>query len=458
MKKKVSAPRILSDFTWHRRYFDFNNNFYFNAHLFNTRNFCFALALMTFIHGFFTPVSWVMTLTVVTYLFYSFFRAKKLAEGLQVKRIFAPKGREREDLEIVYEISNGSGFFLPSFTFRQGFDGVQEGFFDVKVSSGIDAQTRKRTALKVLLSAGMGIKEMGDFTIQVHDELSLFPYRVDFLGTEEVEVHPLIIETPQLKKSISPDSTEFGFYDVQKRGESNLFIGTREYRHGDAMKSINWKLSRKTQKLIVNEFEKSTNTYVTLLLDLELSSQVGIGAISTWEAAKDMALSIAANEIGLRNYVQVLAQDIFLPFGTGEAQLLSLERHFTFHEFSKSGIDHLVHLQGLPSQSQIYFFCPLLQTKNITETLDVLKRLRLLGHQVTVFALDPYREIRKTASKEAFTPVLLVGEEARRQFEKIQQDLKKSGIPFVTIDVNHKITLKEMILDRAKHFIEMRPS
>ncbi len=457
MKKKISAPDILGEFTWHRRYFDFNNNLYYNAHLFNTRNFAFFIILYTFIAGWFKPVNWALTFSLSFYLAYSFLRARRLATGLEVRRIVEPKGREKEELEIHYEVSNTSGFFLPAFSFSQKFDGTQDGSFVVKAGSGIDPQTRKRLTVKVLLNSGMGVKSMGDFTIHVHDELSLFPYRVEFSGDTEVEVHPLIQETPPLRKSISPDSTEFGFYDVQKKGESNLFIGTREYRHGDPIKSVNWKLSRKTQKLIVNEFEKNTNTYITLLLDLELNSQVGIGSVSTWEAAKDLALSIAANEIKQRNYIQVLAQDIYLPFGTGHSQLVSLERHFTYHELSKSGISHLSHLQRLPSQSQIYFFCPLLYTQNITETLIVLKKLRLMGHRITVFGLDPYREMRKVASKDSHTPLLMAGEESRKQFIQIENDLKLSGISFVRIDVSERITLNDMIKVRAKHLIDMRP-
>lgn len=457
MKKKISAPDILGEFTWHRRYFDFQNNVYYNSHLFNTRNFSFFIIFYTFIAGWFKPLNWALTFSVSFYLIYSFLRARNLAAGLQIKRIVGPKGREKEELEIHYEVSNGSGFFLPAFSFRQKFDGIQEGSFMVNAKAGIDPQTRKQLTVKVLLNAGMGIKQIGDFTVHVHDELSLFPYRVDFSGIEEVEVHPLIQETPLLLKSISPDSTEFGFYDVQKKGDSNLFIGTREYRHGDPIKSVNWKLSRKTQKLIVNEFEKNTNTYITLLLDLELNSQVGIGATSTWEAAKDLALSIAANEIRLRNYIQVLAQDIYIPFGTGEAQMVSMERHFTYHELSRSGISHLAHLQRLPAQSQIYFFCPLLSTRNIAETLNVLKKLRLMGQRVTVFGLDPYREMRKVASKESHSPLLMAGEEARKQFLEIENDLKRSGIHFIRIDVNDRVTLKDMLLVRAKHLIDMRP-
>lgn len=457
MKKRISAPDILGEFTWQSRYYDFKNNLYYNAHIFNTRNFSFFIILYTFIAGWFRPINWALTFSLSFYLMYSFLRARKLATGLEIKRIAGPKGREQEEFEIHYEVSNGSGFFLPAFTFFQKFDGTQEGSFVVKAGAGIEPQTRKRLTVKIPLNAGMGIKTMGDFTLHVHDELSLFPYRVDFSGAQEIEVHPMIQETPPLLKSISPDSTEFGFYDVQKKGESNLFIGTREYRHGDAIKSINWKLSRKTKKLIVNEFEKNTNTYITLLLDLELNSQVGIGAVSTWEAAKDLALSIAANETKQRNYIQVLAQDIYLPFASGESQLVAMERHFTFHELSQSGISHLAHLQRLPSQSQIYFFCPLLLTQNITETLAVLKKLRLMGHHVTVFGLDPFRGMRKSASKDAFSPLLMAGEESRKQFIKIESELKLSGIPFVSIDVNDRVSLKDMLRVRARHLIDMRP-
>lgn len=456
MKRKVCPPDILANFRWHSRFFDFGNNFYFNTHIFSTLNFFFGTTVIAFLIGFRWPWFWALAFSFSTYMVYAWFRTKRLAYGLHVKRKFSPRGRENEDFEIHYDISNETGFALPGFTFRQPFTGVQEGSFAVKTPGNIPAQTKQRITVKAKLNAGMGVKEMGGFTLHVHDELSLFPYRVEFSGTEEVEVFPLIIETPQLKKSISPDSTEFGFYDIQKRGESNLFIGTREYRHGDPVRHINWKLSRKTSKLIVNEFEKNTNTYVTLLLDLELNSQVGFGSLSTWEAAKDLALSIAANEIRQRNYVQVLAQDLFLPFGTGESQMQSLERHFTYHELSSKGPDHLKHLQHLPSNSQIYFFCPMLATANVMETIRFLKQLRLLGHHITIFGIDPYQETRKAVTSGASTPITIAAQEARKQFEVIGNELRSTGVNFAVIDVREKVSLREMVRTRARHILEER--
>ena len=93
MKKKISAPDILGDSTWHSRYFEFNNNFYLNAHLFNTRNLIFFLVSFTFIFGWFRPVYWAVTLSLSIYLAYSFLRARALAGSLDVKRSMEPKGR-----------------------------------------------------------------------------------------------------------------------------------------------------------------------------------------------------------------------------------------------------------------------------------------------------------------------------------------------------------------------------
>ncbi|MFL5785745.1 MAG: DUF58 domain-containing protein [Bacteriovoracaceae bacterium] len=456
MKRKVLPPDIVSNFRWKERYYNFSNNFYFNVHIFNNLFFFFVLTLGSIAIGFWIHDFWALALCLLGYSVYAWMRTRRLAYGLQIRRLHKKKGREMQEFEITYEISNDSGFDLPPFSFLQKFTGVQSGSFEVKSMRTIPPQTKIRVTCNVVLDSGMGVKEIGDFGVQISDELSLFPFEIEFAGTKEIEVAPLILETPLLKKSISPDSTEFGFYDIQKRGESNLFIGTREYRYGDPVKNINWKLSRKTSKLIVNEFEKNTNTYVTLLLDLELTSQVGMGALSTWEAAKDLALSIAANEIKLRNYVQVLAQNLHVPFGTGHSQMLTIERHFTYHELSSSGLDHLNHLQGLPWKSQIYFFCPLLGTLKIQETLGVLKRLRLLEHSVTVFGIDPYQDIRKAVSTEAHTPFTLTGVQARKEFQAITEDLKHHGIEFIKVDVREKEKLSDMLVKRARHILEER--
>lgn len=453
MKRRIHLPRISAHFTWHRRYFDFVNNLYFNAHLFSTFNFFFGLILVSFVLGFWRSTYWALTVSLSVYLIYAWARARQLAQGLVIRRQHRKRAREGEHLEVVYEISNETGFSLPAISFRQNFSGVQAGFFSVRTPGRIPPQTRDRIVVAVELNAGMGVKELGDFDVELRDELSLFGSSIEFLGRSEVEVFPKILETPVLRKSISPDSTEFGYFDIQRRGESDLFIGTREYRRGDPVRHINWKLSRKTLNLIVNEFEKNANTYVTLLLDLELNSQIGIGAHSTWEIAKDLALSIAAHEIRARNYVQVLAQGLFVPFGTGPDQMLTLERHFTYHDLKNSGTDHLRQLSHLPAHSQVFFFCPLLATGNVLETLATLKRLRHQGIGVTVFAIDPFREVRRSVTGSDHAPVMILGSEARAQFAEIERDLKKSGIHFLIVDVA-ETPLFEQLLARARHLLE----
>lgn len=457
MRKVVTAPNFWGHLKWSRRWFHFKNNLVYNSQIFCPFNFFLLGILFSGLLGFSMPQFRVLGLSLLGYMVTAYFRTERLARGLRIRRSVPRKGRELDQLGVDYEISNETGFALPRLVFEQPFDGTQEGHFAVDLRKSLPPQTRKKFRADVLLSAGMGVKEMGSFEVVVSDDLGLFPFRLEFIGDAEVEVYPRILEVPQLKKVISPDSLSFGNYEIYRRGDSNVFIGTREYRHGDPVRHINWKLSRKTQKLIVNEFDKNTNACATLLLDLELTSQVGFGAFSTWEMGKDLALAIAASETKLMNSVQVIAQGLHVPFGTGEEHLRLLERHFTFHELSSGGETiHLRILEDLPRESQIYFFCPLLFTQGVRETLRILQKLRGQGHFVTVFALDPYREVQRAVSSTASHLVLEFSRSSREEFLRMRPELRKSGLKFIQVIAGERGDLQDVLRKECPELLDGR--
>ena len=182
MKRKVHPPKITSNFRWHSRYFHFRNNVYFNTHLFCTFNFFTGTGLLSFVIGFWWPTFWPLALSLFTYMFYAWFRTERLAQGLSIRRRLPERGREKDVFEIHYDVSNETGFSPPAFSFRQPFTGVQEGSLVVRTPGNIPPQSKLRITVKPVLDAGMGVKEIGDFSVHIHDELSLFPFEVEFTG------------------------------------------------------------------------------------------------------------------------------------------------------------------------------------------------------------------------------------------------------------------------------------
>lgn len=456
-RRIIKVPKLRSYFRFEFKYFSFSNNLHYNSQIFNNFSFLILLIAISCVFGLFKPLFWAVGLAVGCLITFLYFKTRRLTQGLTIMRKMPVLAREKRQIEIHYLISNETAFTVDSFQFTEEFDGIQSGHFRVAVENGIPPHTRLRVTKKLLLDAGMGLKKIQPTRLIIKDDLGIFDFEVIFGHEEEVEVYPQIEETPPLKASISPETIEFGFYEVSKRGDSNLFIGTREYRHGDPVKHINWKLSRKTHKVVVNEFEKNTNTFVTLIVDLDYGNQVGSGALSTWESAKDLALSITSNEIRKNNLIQILANNLYLEFGSGRNQLDLLERHFTFHEMQKGGEGHhLRHLENLPDRGQVYYIAPMITTPKILEHLEIMKTLMLQGQKVVVFLLDPYPELMLQVKGEMRLGLMELERNTREEFVKIEQELKSRGIGVISIKVSRTLQLQEQLLEKARELLELK--
>jgi uncharacterized protein (DUF58 family) len=89
----------------------------------------------------------------------------------------------------------------------------------------------------------------------------------------------------------------------------------REYARGDSLRQIAWRLSARSGRLLVKDFEKSVNTDVTLCLNMCTHEQIGGRAASTWECAKNAALAVLSQQISEGNCVQLLSNGMSIPFG-----------------------------------------------------------------------------------------------------------------------------------------------
>lgn len=451
IRRKVSHPNLLGYLKFEIKYFNLKNNFYFNTQIFNNFSFYLVLAITCGFLGFLKPLFWAIGLSNCLLIFYLYRKTLSLCHGITVIRKVPAFSREKRVIELHYTISNATAFRLSGLEFIDEFDGVETGQVKIKLDKTLRPHTQIHFIKKVTLDSGMGLKVFRPINLKIADELGIFDFSIQFFQESQIEVYPFIEETPALKTSVSPDSIEFGFFEMPKRGDSNLFIGVRDYRHGDPVKHINWKLSKKTQTVVVNEYEKNTNTFVTLLLELDLGNQLGVGEHSTWETAKDLALSIANNEIHKNNLIQVVSNNLHIPFGSGKSQLAVMEKHFTFHEMINSTESrHLHHLHGLPSRGQIFYVCPLITTPKISETLQFLKKLKSMGQDVVIFVLDPYQEMARKIKGDMKLGIMEMERHARMEFEKFSKEFGMMGVSVVMIKVGRDDELTVQLTQEAQ--------
>ncbi len=457
VKKNVVPPKLRSYFKFDTKYHNFKNNLYFNTQLFNNLTFSFIFTGICLFFGFFKSIFWAIGLSNIFFIGFLYLRTLKICQGISVTRKAPVFAHEKNEIEISYVVSNETAFTINHLEFTENFNGVQLGFFKVNAGRTIPPHTQINLSKKIILDAGMGVKSFKPINLNFRDDLGIFDFNIQFFDEHEIEVYPIIEETPVLKASISPDTIGYGFYEVAKRGDSNLFIGTRDYRHGDPVKHINWKLTKKTNNVVVNEYEKNTNTYITLLLDLDLDNQLGFGGVSTWEAAKDMALSITANEIKKNNLIQVISNNLHIGFGSGKNQLNTIEKHFTLHEMTASTeTKHLKYLQNLPAKSQIFYICPMLTTIKILETFDFLQKLKMSGQNVAIFTLNPYEELKSSIKGDMKLGIMEMERHAMEAFAKKKKEFENSQIPFTVLKVSADLHFGQQLIKDAQDLLEIK--
>jgi uncharacterized protein (DUF58 family) len=454
-RRRVTPPRLADYFFFERNFRRLNYNFIYNTQLFNPFAVLVvtALALGLLPH----PAYRSIALAIAGLLAFLYVKTRRIAGGVSVERQVAAIARERTELTVTYVITNETAFALSALNFQDEFDGVRAGVIEVSAPTGVPAHTQLRVTKKIFLDAGMGVKAFAPITLRFRDELGIFDFRTEVLQESAVEVFPAVEELPRLRAAVSGESIEFGFYDIAKRGDSNLFIGTRTYRRGDPVRHINWRLSKKSDDLVVNEYEKSTNTYVTIVAELGLGEQFGAGDASSWELAKDLALGLCQNEIRRRNFVQVIANNLFVPFDTGIRQLQLLERHFTRHELAETvGTAHLAPLADLPRNGQVYYLCPVPLTTTTNETIERLGALRATGQEVVVFLLDPFGELAARTQGKLKLPLLELERTGRADLANLRNRLRPAGIPVIPVKLQREERPYDQLVREARSLLEAK--
>ncbi len=138
-------------------------------------------------------------------------------------------------------------------------------------------------------------------TIDARDTLLVFP-----------KTYPIALPPPSAQQQGDSPTPVVG-----RRGE---FFGLREYRDGDDRRSIHWRSSARSQKLLVREYQDESQKSITLLLDNALPSPRGESEELALEDAISMCASLCSAYLAKGFVVRLIARGALVPFAAGEMQ------------------------------------------------------------------------------------------------------------------------------------------
>lgn len=139
--------------------------------------------------------------------------------------------------------------------------------------------------------------------IRCYDWLHLFRFRIKSSEKTELVVMPKLYEIlPEITETVRFFPTESDSYDRQKSGDdpSEVFQ-IREYRPGDRMQRIHWKMTARTDELIVRDFSLPLGCAVVFFLQVQSENKTFKQADAYLDAVFSISSGLTAE--GCRHYI-----------------------------------------------------------------------------------------------------------------------------------------------------------
>ena len=170
--------------------------------------------------------------------------------------------------------------------------------------------------------------EFREIVISTSFPLGFFERGFALSKPETVIAYPRIVKlNPNFLAEVLSDIE----MQLNKPGMGTEVFGFRRYVHGDDRRLINWKLSAKTDGMIVTQFSQDQNLEVTLVFDNAPTGPTG-GDAERFEEMVTFAASLGSFFVEKGFKVQLVTRSGTVPFGEGNKQLLKMLTHLALIE------------------------------------------------------------------------------------------------------------------------------
>lgn len=176
------------------------------------------------------------------------------------------------------------------------------------------------------------------------------------------------------------------------RGHSQEFSQHRPYNVGDDLKSLDWKIYGRSDRLVIKQYEQETNIAGTIVVDDSASMGFASGGRpSKLEYAKTMAAALAYLLIHQSDAVGLMSSRLSVPTSGNRAHLEQLLHHLESLEARGVwNIRTLVEQAHAPLKHRALVMVISDLLADAESVIESLRRLHAAKHDVIVFHLmDP---------------------------------------------------------------------
>ena len=284
------------------------------------------------------------------------------------------------------------------------------------------------------------------------DPFGLFDLEFDIPAPGEILVRPapLSIRSTTLEPRFTLQQTT-GPVSARSAGSGTDFWGIREYRTGDPLRRLNWRLAaRHPHKIFTNEYEREEITDFGFILDTRKLTNADEMEESLFEHSVSAIASLSENFLKNGNRISLLTfgesiTSVFPGYGKGHLSLLlrKLARAKLGENLPFSYLEYFP-TKLFPSHSMIIIFSTV-----DSRDLKTYARLLAFGYEVLLISPDPVDFISR---RLPFTEINSLAIRTARIERVVQlKQLLKLGVNVINWQVNRP--LETILHQTAKHLV-----
>lgn len=215
----------------------------------------------------------------------------KLTTSRVIEPIRVPAGEEaRITLRVDNQALVPSGLLLAEDTLPRGMSARPRFVVD-----RLEPRGRREVFYRVR-SQVRGKFPIGPLKLRLADPFGMCELSRSYAGTDDLIVIPVVEHLPFVVLGGEwTGGNDSHPSSIPSAGEDD--IGTREYRHGDALHRVHWRSTARRGELMVRREEHPRQSQATLLLDARAGAHAGEGLHSSLEWAVSAAASLSIHLI-----------------------------------------------------------------------------------------------------------------------------------------------------------------
>lgn len=211
----------------------------------------------------------------------------------------------------------------------------------------------------------------------------------------------------ELRARVAVEGFLSGLHKSPHRGFSVEFNDYRQYRPGDDMRHVDWKLYARSNRLYVKQYEDETNMRCMLLLDTSASMAYASGTLSKLDYGVTLSAALAYFIIRQRDAAGLITFDSavreYIPCRYRRSHLLRLLRVLSNLSSDAASVDKntgastdatkpLTDLAAsLNKKSMVILITDLLDDEQ--RVINMLRNLRAMGNDVLLFHIMDHAEL-----------------------------------------------------------------